>query len=125
MLKSVIALFLMTGAAQATPPSGALFGTINGQQVGIYAGDSAFGTCLQGEAQAPGQPWAPVFTLECGIDQSKLDAHGGAAGFITWMLPDINLRLTAYFGGGSGVAGQLNTSLTTAFKISGGQLVPK
>ena len=125
LLLTTLLCAMLSKPAGATPPANALYGTINGQSVAIYAGDSAFGTCLQGEAQAAGQPWVPVFTLECGIDQGKLDAHGGAAGFITWLLPDINLRLTTFFGGGGDVKGQLNSAFTTAFRISGGQLVPR
>ena len=125
LLLTVFAFAMLCGPAKATPPASALFGTINGQAVALYASDSAFGLCIQGEAQAPGQPWNPVLTIECGIDQGKLDAHGGAAGFITWVLPDINIRLKAYFQGGSDAAGQLNNAFTTAFKISGGQLLPK
>lgn len=125
LLATTLLCAILSEPAKATPPANALFGTINGQSVAIYAGDSAFGTCLQGEAQATGQPWTPVFTLECGIDQGKLDAHGGSAGYVTYLLPDINLRLTTYFGGGGDVKGQLNSALTTAFRISNGQLVPK
>jgi hypothetical protein len=127
-MRYLAALILCVGLAapaMATPPAQALFGTINGQAVAMYAGDSAFGLCIQGEAQQPGQPWVPVMTIECGITQATLDAQGGAKGYITYLLPDINLRLKAYFGGGSGVAAQLDEAFNVSFKYVGASLQPK
>lgn len=125
LLLTVLLFAILSAPAKATPPSNALFGVINGSNVAIYAGDSALGACIQTEAQSPGQAWVPVNTMECGIDQGKLDAHGGAAGYITYLLPDLNRVLQSYFGGGSDVKAQINSALTTAFKLSGGALAPR
>lgn len=125
LLVTVLAYAMLCGPARATPPAQALFGTINGQAVAMYAGDSAFGLCIQGEAQQPGNPWVSFMTFDCGITQASLDAHGGAAGYITYMLPDINLRIKSYFGGGSGVAAQLDDAFNSSFKYVGASIAPK
>ena len=125
LLLTVFAFVMLSAPAVATPPAQALFGVINGQNVALYAGDSTFGLCIQGEAQQPGQPWVPVMTIECGITQSTIDAQGGAKGYITYLLPDINLRLKGYFSGGSGVAAQLDEAFNVSFKYVGNSLQPK
>lgn len=124
-LLSAIWVACLPKLAAATPPAQALFGTINGQSVAIYASNSSFGVCFQGEAQQPGQPWTSFMTFDCGIDQGKLDAHGGAAGYITYMLPDINARISGYFGGGSGIEAQLDEAFNASFKFVGASLQPK
>ena len=121
----IIACLILATPALATPPAQALFGTINGQAVALYASNSSFGICFQGEAQQPGQPWVSFMTFDCGITQASLDDHGGAAGYITYMLPDINLRIKGYFGGGSGVEAQLDEAFNTSFKFVGASLQPK
>lgn len=123
MLKAVIALFLFVVPAEAAPASGALFGTVNGTPVAVYAQDSGFGTCFMMDEQINGQ-WVNWYQQFCNTSQADLDAHGGAVGFITYMLPNLNQGLANHFVG-AGVSGQLNSGLTTAFRFSGAALVPR
>ena len=115
---------LLMQRAHAAPPADALFGAVNGTPTAAYSADSQLGTCLYMDAQI-GTAWTTFWQRECGIQQSTLDAQGGATGYITYMLPDFNAGLQAYFGGGTGVIGQINTSLRTSFKFSGTTLAPR
>ena len=124
MRSLIIALFLLAAPAFAAPPADALFGAVNGTPTAAYAADSQLGTCLYMDAQI-GTAWTTFWQRECGIQQPTLDAKGGATGYITYMLPDYDAALQAYFGGATGVIGQINTSLRTSFKFSGTTLAPK
>ena len=125
VLLAAIWVAMLPSYARATPPAQALFGTINGQGAAIYVSNSTFGYCFQGEAQQPGNPWVNFMTFDCGITQASLDAHGGPAGYITYMLPDINARISGYFGGGSGVEAQMDEAFNASFKFVGSSLQPK
>lgn len=123
LLVTVFAFAILSGPAKAAPPSSALFGSVNGTPVAVYAQDSGFGTCFMMDEQINGQ-WVNWYQQFCNTSQADLDAHGGAVGFITYMLPNLNQGLANHFVG-AGVSGQLNSGLTTAFKFSGAALVPK
>ena len=121
---------MWSAPAKADPPAAALFGSINGRNVAIYAQNSAFGICLELDTQNSAGAWYNFRNIECGIDQGKLDAKGGAAGYITYLLPDINGALATQFGGSSNdpaalVIQQVDTALSTAFKFSGAAVVPR
>lgn len=124
LLATLSLCVMLSGPAKATPPMQALYGTIGSTPVAIYAENSSLGVCVRLEAQR-GIEWASVFSIECGIEQPKLDSHGGAVGYIVYILPDINLRLDSYFQGGTSIEAKLDEAFNTSFKFLGTHLVPK
>ena len=124
LLVTVFAFAILSAPAKATPPAQALYGTINGQPVAIFAENSAMGVCLRGETQQA-TAWVPVFSIECGLTVAKIESHGGGAGYVTWLLPDINARLSGYFKGGTGAEAILDEALNVSFRIAGTALVPR
>lgn len=78
-----------------------------------------------GEVQQ-GANWVSVFSIQCEANlEGAIAQHGDARGYITWLLPDVNIRLNSFFNGGSNGEAAIDEALNTSFAISGGQLVPK